>query len=78
MGFILQLYTDHTYIFVRDTNTIIIGVIIPISFGYEITYIIKKDVKNEGAKYRCLGNIFKQFSPLTPWASQFYPLFALT
>ena len=74
----LQLCADHTCIFVRDTNTIIIGVIIQISFGYETKYIIKKDVKNQGAKYRSLRDAFKQFSPLTPWASQFYPLFAVT
>ena len=59
-------------------DIIIIGVIIQISFGYEIKYIIKKDVKNQGAKYRSLRNAFKQFSPFTPWASQFYPLFAIT
>ena len=77
LGFILQLCADHIYIFVRDTDTIIIGVIIQISFGYEIKYIIKKYVKNQGAKYRSLRNAFKQFSPFT-WVSQVYPLFAVT
>ena len=40
LGFILQLYVDHAHILMRDTNTVIMSVIIQISFGYEIKYVI--------------------------------------
>ena len=34
--------------FMGDADTIIIGVIIQIAFGYEIEYIVEKNVKNQG------------------------------
>ena len=47
LGFILQLGTEHN-VFMGDADTIIIGVIIQIAFGYGIEYIIEKNVKNQG------------------------------
>ena len=70
LGFILQLGTEHANVFMGDTDTIIIGVIIQIAFGYEIEYIVEKNVKNQGTWYRSLWNTFKQFCPLTPSVSQ--------
>ena len=48
LGFILQLGTEHANVFMGDADTIIIGVIIQIAFGYEIEYIVEKNVKNQG------------------------------
>ena len=45
LGFILQLGTEHANVFMGDADTIIIGVIIQIAFGYEIEYIVEKNVK---------------------------------
>ena len=72
LGFTLKLFTDHAYVIMWDTDTVIVGIIIKITFRYKIKYIIKKIIKNQGAKYRCLRNAFKQFRPLTPCVSQLY------
>ena len=61
-----------------DTGTVIVGIIIKITFRYKIEYIVEKNIKNQGAKYRSLRNTFKQFRPLTPCVSQLNPLFAAT
>ena len=58
-----------------DADAIIIGVIIQVAIRYKIENIIKKNVKNQGTKYRYLRNTFKQFRPLTPGVAQFNPLF---
>ena len=42
-----------------DADAIIIGVIIQVAIRYKIEYIIKKNVKNQGTKYRPLRNTFK-------------------
>ena len=34
----------------RDADAVIIGVTIEIAFRYEIKYIMKKNVKNQGTK----------------------------
>ena len=45
LGFILQLITEHANVFMGDADTISIGVILQIAFGYEIEYIVEKNVK---------------------------------
>ena len=57
-GFILQLFTEHIYIFMWDADTVIIGVITEMAFKYEIEYMVKNNDKNQGTKYRPLRNIF--------------------
>ena len=58
-----------------DADAIITGIIIQIAIRYKIEYIIKKNVKNQGTKYRRLRNTFKQVRPLTPGVAQFNLLF---
>ena len=52
--FTLKLFTEQVYVFMWDTDTATVGIIIRITFRYKIKYIIKKNIKNQGAKYRSL------------------------